>query len=426
MIHSWNRRILNKNAVPFRLWLWFAGVVGIAFSTGVNGPLGINFHPSLILIASYVLHPTTVSKTIKNIQWDFLSVSAIFIAISAIAFAFVALQPLPSLYRASMLLLSIGSFLSLRAEMNTVPNNRNFISFGLEFAGLTLASYYLINLTIMCIAFGPASVLVERYVGGLSSLPWGASNVIAAALLIALTASLSNMPLKETWISRVRPYFSIIIVAGILATLSRTVSILAIFILIFFFLKSEKKMYKLFCIAVAASAVAYIFPLYVDFDSDALVRLIEDRTSTDKIRDLNNRSDIWNDSIKRIVGYPLEPFGYYGSLDAVGSSSHNALLTSLVEQTAIGALPFICLWLWLFINGITRGFSWRVESKHAKGKVLSIGSAVIAANLLFEDPHYTAPYLIFFWTLLSIFANEVEGQRCGRFVPWACPKKDII
>ena len=253
-----------------------------------------------------------------------------------------------------------------------------------------LATYFLVNFGLTALAIGVESVVVERYVGGAMSLPWGASNTIAQVLLLAFVffALLENRKAIDS-------IFLLIISLGILFTFSR--SVIFLMLLMYLVIFGARQLGK-FTIYGVLSVFLIGFSVSIDFSS--FEGFIADRINPEAIYTGNSRLDVMVEKIDYLLSNSLTPIGYYGSLSYFEHSAHNYWLTTLIEQSFIGIIVSFGFFLYV---------AYKAFSKGAK-----VGNAfiVIMLALMVEDPHFTQPYIIIFWVLLGVLVSS-KGVRCS-------------
>lgn len=274
-------------------------------------------------------------------------------------------------------------------------------------SGSILALYFLLNMMIAVMRHGFGEVIIERYVGGAMALPWGASNVIAAALLMPLFASLFIW--KQRGLRSWRPAIpAALILAAILATMSRNaLSAVAIGLLAqAIFGRSLKSI----AVLVLVFAVAWVAVGHVG-GRNGLELIYQTRLgNVQQIEGLNGRLGVWTASIAQFTAHPWEPVGYYGSLNSQGTTSHNILLTALVEQGPSGVVATAALllsalwWAWKARYRNTLVGPTRAWDRTA----LFCGMLAIVANLQLEDAYFTLPYCMYFWTFLALAASGLR------------------
>ena len=92
----------------------------------------------------------------------------------------------------------------------------------------------------------------------------------------------------------------------------------------------------------------------LDFFYDIDQTLMNRFTDLDNISSANTRFEIWGEHLSFLFSHPLEISGYYSLLSIFGYSSHNLILTTLLERGIIGflmssAIVFVAI-LWIVKN----------------------------------------------------------------------------
>lgn len=260
-----------------------------------------------------------------------------------------------------------------------------------------LAAYFLVNFGFATLAIGVELVVMERYVGGAMSLPWGASNTIAQVLLLAFVffAVLEKRKAIDL-------ILLLIISLGILFTFSR--SVIFLMLLMYFVIFSAR---WLGGFSVCGLLLVVLIGIAVSFDFSSFEGFIADRTNPELIYTGNSRLDVMAEKIDYFFLNPLSPIGYYGSLSYFEYSAHNYWLTTLVEQSFIGVIVSFGFFVYVAYKAFSGG------SKVGKAFV------VIMLALMVEDPHFTQPYIIMFWALLAILGSS-KGAHCSLSRSGAC------
>jgi len=394
--------------------LVFFGLVLLPFSTSPGeGVVVISYGLPILAIAAlatvyyFIIRNIRFHERMKGVIWS----SCIYISL-LVAYSLFSPEIIPALGRSLphvigfLLFLFILSF-SLEEEQFRTNILRKFVD-ALVLSGSILSVYYIANFAVMALTKSFAEVVVERYVGGLMSLPWGASNTIAATLVIPLIAAMVSFRLDETrtWLK----YCSVFLMVGaIFLTFSRTV--IALLIYLFLFQSVSTRQYRLLTLflgLVLLSGGIFFLSYREGFDLILLTR-VEDLAA---LRNLMGRTDIWEEFIAYLRNNPFSPVGYYGSQYVFGYSGHNTLLTTMVEMGITGIVITLVFYLQLIrvsVKGIRQSFT--VFKKI--NIVFFIGLTTIIFNLMNEDPNYTQQYVLYFWLyigMMSLVAVPVDGS----------------
>lgn len=154
-----------------------------------------------------------------------IGLGAFFLAAMWVSLPYSSHDLMPPLVRLLTNLLGFTIFLSAFFFMGRAQYSLQMFEKIIAMCGATLAIYYCINLLLNIWVFGIGSVMVERYTGGLSSLPWGASNNISSVLLVGLIAAQICMKREYRWQWLA---CTLAISAAIVSTLSRTGIVLGV------------------------------------------------------------------------------------------------------------------------------------------------------------------------------------------------------
>jgi hypothetical protein len=361
----------------------------------------------LLYYAARFMHsPTRVDPEVASV----LAVSGLGVAIM-IATSFFAQDPLRSLSRAAFHV--NGWFILFYFCTTLTTGNRNadleryraFVKIFVR-SGTVMAGYYIVNFAFQSFQYGVEAVIAERWTGGLASLPWGASNTVAAAVLIPFVLCL-QMLAEDSSSRRDRNAgigillnraewgaYAIIMASGILLTLSRTVGAIMFIVLAFFFMRRAK-------VAMVLSIVLTLIGAALLTDFDLGGEIIEQRFQQGDLDTFNNRSEIWSDFWGFVTANPFGFIGFYNCLFDIGYSGHNFSLTTYVEQSFIGWFAAAALFVILLRKA--RAVATRndpVDRIH--GRFLLAALWAIALNLHFEDAHYTHQYITYWWVFVSL------------------------
>jgi len=379
----------------------YLGLILLPFSTGKDSSFGVvSFGLPFIGMAAFLAtlyllyHKVQFAVSLKST----LLIAFVYVSLIVIS-AFIAPAFIPSIVRVIphilgyMIFLFIASFVSAEKGQREPFQNR-FID-ALIVSGVVMGSYYLINVIYGVLTHSFIEVMLDRVLGGLMALPWGASNSVAACLLIPLIVILCDRRNEKKY-GFVKTLAASIVVIAILATESRTVLsvLLAAFLLYSFLSKTIKP------VLIMLAFISFILSTVYNYSSAAFDMLYN--TRVDNIETLTEgRAEIWGKYINYISENPFAPVGFYGSQFVFNSSGHNIVLTTFVEMGFVGLLSILALFLNLLFMAF---YSYqRSEFKDKQIKlVLSVGLLAILLNLFTEDPHFTQQYIIYFWTFSGI------------------------
>jgi hypothetical protein len=263
-------------------------------------------------------------------------------------------------------------------------------------SGCILSAYYILTFTLAVIEHGLAVVVAERWVGGLYALPWGASNTIAACLLFPVIATVVSTVASDY---RAKLLVALVVLAaGIAISLSRN----AAFCLFLYLISAAlvlRHYWVVVWLSIAALGLGVVLIEYMqalDAAQSSLTRFVDPQNLS---RGFGHRVELWIDRLPLLASHLLEPIGYYGSLEVFGESSHNALITTVLEQGVIGIILFVVLVLEVARQLIR---SSALANNSQERSLLLLGLAITLLNLQFEDPHFTQVYIVYWWFYLGI------------------------
>lgn len=277
-----------------------------------------------------------------------------------------------------------------------------------------LAIYYIANIAKATAEYGLTAVLQERYVSGLSSLPWGASNTVASTLLFGYSvcvvsyvqcsadpqANLLGRFLGLKY-SDFLTLMLVVISAGIFATISRNG--IATWAIASWPLVTRRWMRPAFVFGVLGLALYW----FVSTNEDLAFKIFAERTAGDNLSSYNNREDFWIVFATYWYANPFAPIGFYNCLYHFGFSAHNVLLTTLVEQSAIAVGMLFLTWGILYRSAF-RLYSSRVLPFKKAGFAYLLGASAIVVNSNFEDAQYTQQYVVCLWLWMACLLVQLE------------------
>lgn len=345
---------------------------------------------SLTIVVRFMLFGCVLVAHLRELLFFAFMYVCFFVCMSFIATNFI-----PSLARVSFHVLGfivfvyIVSFVFENRDRRAQWNKR--FSYALIISGTLLSLYYLINNIVVVFDKGIEAIIYERYVGGSTALPWGATNVISAVLIIPLAVIIARLSEYSNNALKVAAF---LIVLSIVTTLSRMGLVTIVFIVISLSLINKNAKYVwgvlvvLFCILLS---------LYY-FNEDAFSELYRTRVEEmESVTGEDGRFDTWSMLAEYLIKYPFNPVGYYGAQSIFGTSGHNIVLTTLVESGIVGLVITVMLFVQLLLIVLENLTSYDSIKKHYSKSYL-VGLLAIALNLLAEDPQYTQQFIIYFWT----------------------------
>lgn len=375
------------------LWLGVIGIVLLPFSTSPDQFIVVSFGLPFIIFSLFI-GSDLIIKTLFEVQGSLLYLLLIALLFSIVPIFTSFLSPTlgPSLYRAVVFF--IGYLLAIWSlGMSRSNKGLRLIYHAFMLNGLVLSSYYIVNFLVRSGEFGVANVLLDRVAGGYASLPWGASNVVAAVILVTLICCFALGNFTDSRL------FWLLLVVGTLAialTLSRTVAILLLFSFFLFGYRNFRReglvtssliLLLTICIVIASM---YMFIIY---ESDTFNYLTTSRIDFDNITSGGGRLDIWADSFRNIPETLFIPNGYYSSLYLYGLTSHNYFLTTALEQGFFGLAISGTFFLGLL--------SYFRKNRKIRESYFLMWFVVIV-NISVEDLVFTQTYIFTFWLLFAI------------------------
>lgn len=374
-------------------YLFFGvGIVLLPFSTSPDDGGVVSFGLPFLVIAAIPAALIFIYR-LKLVDPVLVFLSAAYILL-IVVMTFFSPSFLQSSARMMVHVIGYLIFLGLLGVFVVDRNSQDIIARMCIVSCSILAAYFLVNFGLAALAIGVESVVMERYVGGAMSLPWGASNAIAQVLLLAFVffAVLENRKVIDS-------ILLLIISFGILFTFSR--SVIFLMLLMYFVNFGARWMGKF---AIYGVLLVFLIGITVSFDFSSFDGFIADRINPESIYTGNSRLDLMGEKIDYFFLNPFSPIGYYGSLSNFEQSAHNYWLTTLVEQSVIGIIVSFGLFVYV---------AYKAFSRSAK---VGMAFVVIMSALMVEDPHFTQPYIIIFWALLAILGSS-KGARCSH--PWS-------
>lgn len=279
-------------------------------------------------------------------------------------------------------------------------------------SAIVVAFYYLINFIGAVNEIGLAGVFLDRVTGGIISLPWGATNVVASVLLLPMLITFYFGVTEES--KKVRAYYFIgrtAMVATILMTQSRGAMLSGAFglILLAMFFTGRARRRLLVFVAITWTLWS-LFDRWVNsiMAETQVISEIVARFSGDDISTLNGRVGIWQQFAGEFTSSPLIGTGYYSTLYTIGSSGHNLILTSVIERGLIGMALSGAILL-KAIECVIRGFL-RADTEKSKlfFACLGAGGACSLLHLMVEDSNFTQQYIVYSWVALALVFQAVE------------------
>lgn len=382
--------ILIANSTTNYYVFFLLGMLLLSFSSAPESGGVVTFGAPFLLIAIFLFVPVFI-ENLRTLHWTFLLWPTLFIFIIFLT-CFIAADPVASLVRASANLVGFFLYLGIIAACMRTTMSVESVGRVLLLSGFVLSVYFVGNLLYSSLLYGFQNVILERYVGGAMSLPWGASNTIAQVLLLSV-ASYLVVDNK----SRFDKVMLGVICLGILFTFSRSViALLGCMLLVIFGVR-----YVISILLLGATAlIGYIS--YFSSGSEEYNTFLSSRLSVENIESGNGRIDTVLEKINYFWGHPFEPIGYYSSVYDFTLSAHNYWITTLVEQSLIGV--FVSLLFFLTIGRMAYRTSISVF----------FAFLIVMMGLMVEDPNFVQPYIISIWVYFALIVSsglERDGRK---------------
>ena len=229
------------------------------------------------------------------------------------------------------------------------------------------------------------------------SLPWGASNVIAATLIVPLFSSLGRYNKGNKFVDALFLLARCLMLLAITLTMSRTnLAVLCLGFLIFSVFTNKYKY-----LLVVLLFIVFLYTVLYLYDPLALGIIYYSRIYSDDISDFNGRIRLWAEFLNNFNEMPFTPIGYFNSMTEYGHTSHNIFLTALVEQGLLGVigvaffLAFPIIWLCI-------GLKNKMNQYRKVLIAYLCGFVSILIGLQFEDAYFTQQYSIYLWVYLGL------------------------
>ena len=369
---------VNSHKVPNYYVLFVLGMLLLGFSSSPGDGVVISYAAPFLLLSCFLFVPVFLNNLsamdFRFFLWPILFVVVIFLT------SFIAAAPMASLSRAITNLLGFFIFLCLIAATMRRRVSVEWTARTLFLSGVVLAGYFILNLMYKSYLHGFQVVILERYVGGAMSLPWGASNTIAQVLLLSVASFLAVKNQTKWDICCLA-----IIALAIILTFSRSVIILLvcmIYIIIGF---------RYFSRLVVVGTLIFCGYLYFfNGESKGYETFLSTRLSLANMQTGNGRVETALEKINYFMSHPFEPIGYYSSIYDFKLSAHNYWITTLVEQSLIGVLISL-----VFFSLIGK------MALRASPKIFQ-GFLIVMMGLMVEDPNFVQPYIIAFWIYFAV------------------------
>ena len=357
-------------------------MIFLGFSTSPEDGGVLSFGTPFFIAAMLAFMPV-IFRYLADIDWRFFLFPFLYIFLIVVMTAF-SFSPFQSSVRAFFNVVGFVVYLGLICSVLSQRLSVQALARILIFSGAVLAMYFIVNFFLSSMEHGIQQVVLERYVGGAMSLPWGASNTIAQVLLLS---AVSYTILEER---RKFDFLMFCLIAvGICLTFSRS-NMLLLFLLLFFVFR----MRQLIMVGFVSVFVLGVFFAYmvisVGWDLSGFDTFLSSRTDVELLATGNGRLQTMIEKIDYLVDHPFEPIGYYSSLFHFELSAHNFWMTSLIEESLVAVL--VSLGFFFFVG----------RTVFRRDRNVFFGFLIIMMALMVEDPHFTQQYITSFWVYLAL------------------------
>jgi len=368
--------------LPKYLAFFVLGMILLGFSTSPEDGGVLSFGTPFFIAAMLAFMPV-IFRYLADMDWRFFIFPFLYIFLIVVMTAF-SFSPFQSSVRAFFNVVGFVVYLGLICSVLSQRLSVQALARILIFSGAVLSMYFIVNFFLSSMEHGIQQVILERYVGGAMSLPWGASNTIAQVLLLS---AVSYTILEE------RRKFDFLmfclISVGICLTFSRS-NMLLLFLLLFFVFR----MRQLIMVGFVSVFVLGVFFAYmvisVGWDLSGFDTFLSSRTDVELLATGNGRLQTMMEKIDYLVDHPFEPIGYYSSLFHFELSAHNFWMTSLIEESLVAVL--VSLGFFFFVG----------RTVFRRDRSVFFGFLIIMMALMVEDPHFTQQYITSFWVYLAL------------------------
>jgi hypothetical protein len=388
------------------LLLWI-GILLLPFSTSTDSSVGvISYGVPVIGSAAALGMIVALLGGLRLSTGQAIPMAAGSALITSIALSWmVAPDPLVSGKRFLVNLIGFALFSIFLAQAGQPEEHeRRFFSGTVKatvLSGSLIGVYYLAHATLVIAQYGIGAVAL-REVGDLMSLRWGASNTIAGILVPIAFLGIYQWHTAQRrrliWFVCV-----ILMMCTVLLTLSKGANIALGVGLILFFLALRHVRFLL----VFATLIVLGFVLYSYYEPPQLNNFIADQVPN--AHDFDGRTEIWKASLAEAIEAPLQMRGYYSSLGNFGHSSHNYLLTTMLERGFIGLL----LSLTLPVTGLLyalRGSLCPNRKMRYFYLALLCGGIASAIHMQVEDINFTDQFIVLTWIMWGLlFVMQKDG-----------------
>jgi hypothetical protein len=368
--------------LPKYLAFFVLGMILLGFSTSPEDGGVLSFGTPFFIAAMLAFMPV-IFRYLADMDWRFFLFPFLYIFLIVVMTAF-SFSPFQSSVRAFFNVVGFVVYLGLICSVLSQRLSVQALARILIFSGAVLAMYFIVNFFLSSMEHGIQQVILERYVGGAMSLPWGASNTIAQVLLLS---AVSYTILDER---RKFDFLMFCLLAlGICLTFSR--SNMLLLLLLFFVVFRVRQLIMVGFVSVFVLGVFFAYMVIsVGWDLSGFDTFLSSRTDVELLATGNGRLQTMMEKIDYLVDHPFEPIGYYSSLFHFELSAHNFWMTSLIEESLVAVL--VSLGFFFFVG----------RTVFRRDRNVFFGFLIIMMALMVEDPHFTQQYITSFWVYLAL------------------------
>ena len=278
-------------------------------------------------------------------------------------------------------------------------------------SGTVLGAYYIINFVVQTLTHGIVPVLLSRTVGGLASLPWHASNVVAGVLLypIVIALALVHAPGRA---GRSLVAGVLVMTAAVLLTMSKgAIGAMLVVLAAHTALLRGARGKLLIVGTVLAGASALVLVL-----GDAFGTFFELTTGTLGGDWSDGRLDRVVEAFAYFRRHPWEPLGYGDSGAVIEGGAHNMWMAHLLESGPAGVAAFVAVVGLVATRAL--GTARAVTGPDRRMALLYLaGLGGLTMHLMVETPIYTWQGTTYFWLLTALVTVHHEIAVAPDAVP---------
>ena len=349
------------------------------------------------IAATILLNITPILRLLflKN-NMSTLLLSALSFVLVPLITALLSPKPIVSMWRAVVFFLGYLFALWMISTSNRKEHLQTMIK-AFFIGGVVLSTYYIVNFIIKGMEVGFDRVILERYVGGAASLPWGASGIISGVVLLTVVGYFifgSYVDIKWGWL------VPIMCVSAIALTFSRSGVLLSFGAFVVLALPTLKKsnLYRGVIVVLLTVFVLLLGGQLLErADPDAFEALLLGRLDDDTVSEAGGRTKIWADRFHDMPSTLFSPHGYYSVGDIYArrgeSSPHNYFISTGLEQGILGIAVGALFWVLLF-RALRRSSLSMPRYRWAW--------FIVLLNLFSDDLNFAQPYVMAFWSLFAL------------------------